>query len=269
MPSLAARAARWELFRKQRVSTRLLLPVLVELVVGLLPVLVEPVFLLLPVLIELVVRLLPVLAEQFLVVLVEPVFLLPVVVLRELLSIVLLSVVLLTIILRAVFLLTVVLLAVLLFVSIVAKGTDVDVASKAWHILSPSSASDGLWGSSIRHSVLVQDSLRRPVPGSTLRTGAAIATITQISSVTLTSGIGRPSAISSANGINISTSRAVKPASPIKKSSGAITGDSWAKSRNLFFYSRLVFYATRDVRPGSIVLAKRNIVSTSFANNLA
>lgn len=264
MPSLAARAARWELFRKQRVSTRLLLPVLVELVVGLLPVLVEPVFLLLPVLIELVVRLLPVLAKQFLVVLVEPVFLLPVVVLRELLS-----VVLLTIILRAVFLLTVVLLAVLLFVSIVAKGTDVDVASKAWHILSPSSASDGLWGSSIRHSVLVQDSLRRPVPGSTLRTGAAIATITQISSVTLTSGIGRPSAISSANGINISTSRAVKPASPIKKSSGAITGDSWAKSRNLFFYSRLVFYATRDVRPGSIVLAKRNIVSTSFANNLA
>lgn len=264
MPSLAARAARWELFRKQRVSTRLLLPVLVELVVGLLPVLVEPVFLLLPVLIELVVRLLPVLAKQFLVVLVEPVFLLPVVVLRELLS-----VVLLTIILQAVVLLTVVLLAVLLFVSIVAKGTDVDVASKAWHILSPSSASDGLWGSSIRHSVLVQDSLRRPVPGSTLRTGAAIATITQISSVTLTSGIGRPSAISSANGINISTSRAVEPASPIKKSSGAITGDSWAKSRNLFFYSRLVFYATRDVRPGSIVLAKRNIVSTSFANNLA
>lgn len=264
MPSLAARAARWELFRKQRVSTRLLLPVLVELVVGLLPVLVEPVFLLLPVLIELVVRLLPVLAKQFLVVLVEPVFLLPVVVLRELLS-----VVLLTIILQAVVLLTVVLLAVLLFVSIVAKGTDVDVASKAWHILSPPSASDGLWSSSIRHSVLVQDSLRRPVPGSTLRTGAAIATITQISSVTLTSGIGRPSAISSANGINISTSRAVKPASPIKKSSGAITGDSWAKSRNLFFYSRLVFYATRDVRPGSIVLAKRNIVSTSFANNLA
>lgn len=264
MPSLAARAARWELFRKQRVSTRLLLPVLVELVVGLLPVLVEPVFLLLPVLIELVVRLLPVLAKQFLVVLVEPVFLLPVVVLRELLS-----VVLLTIILQAVVLLTVVLLAVLLFVSIVAKGTDVDVASKAWHILSPPSASDGLWSSSIRHSVLVQDSLRRPVPGSTLRTGAAIATITQISSVTLTSGIGRPSAISSANGINISTSRAVEPASPIKKSSGAITGDSWAKSRNLFFYSRLVFYATRDVRPGSIVLAKRNIVSTSFANNLA
>jgi len=264
LPSLAARAARWELFRKQRVSTRLLLPVLVELVVGLLPVLVEPVFLLLPVLIELVVRLLPVLAEQFLVVLVEPVFLLPVVVLRELLS-----VVLLTIILQAVVLLTVVLLAVLLFVSIVAKGTDVDVASKAWHILSPPSASDGLWSSSIRHSVLVQDSLRRPVPGSTLRTGAAIATITQISSVTLTSGIGRPSAISSANGINISTSRAVEPASPIKKSSGAITGDSWAKSRNLFFYSRLVFYATRDVRPGSIVLAKRNIVSTSFANNLA
>lgn len=264
MPSLAARAARWELFRKQRVSTRLLLPVLVELVVGLLPVLVEPVFLLLPVLIELVVRLLPVLAKQFLVVLVEPVFLLPVVVLRELLS-----VVLLTIILQAVVLLTVVLLAVLLFVSIVAKGTDVDVASKAWHILSPPSASDGLWSSSIRHSVLVQDSLRRPVPGSTLRTGAAIATITQISSVTLTSGIGRPSAISSANGINISTSRAVEPASPIKKSSGAITGDSWAKSRNLFFYSRLVFYATRDVRPGSIVLAKRNIVSTSFANNLS
>jgi len=264
LPSLAARAARWELFRKQRVSTRLLLPVLVELVVGLLPVLVEPVFLLLPVLIELVVRLLPVLAKQFLVVLVEPVFLLPVVVLRELLS-----VVLLTIILQAVVLLTVVLLAVLLFVSIVAKGTDVDVASKAWHILSPPSASDGLWSSSIRHSVLVQDSLRRPVPGSTLRTGAAIATITQISSVTLTSGIGRPSAISSANGINISTSRAVEPASPIKKSSGAITGDSWAKSRNLFFYSRLVFYATRDVRPGSIVLAKRNIVSTSFANNLA
>lgn len=264
MPSLAARAARWELFRKQRVSTRLLLPVLVELVVGLLPVLVEPVFLLLPVLIELVVRLLPVLAKQFLVVLVEPVFLLPVVVLRELLS-----VVLLTIILQAVVLLTVVLLAVLLFVSIVAKGTDVDVASKAWHILSPPSASDGLWSSSIRHSVLVQDSLRRPVPGSTLRTGAAIATITQISSVTLTSGIGRPSAISSANGINILTSRAVEPASPIKKSSGAITGDSWAKSRNLFFYSRLVFYATRDVRPGSIVLAKRNIVSTSFANNLA
>ena len=47
------------------------------------------------------------------------------------------------------------------------------------------------------------------------------------------------------------------PASAVKKSSGAITGDSWAKSRNLFFYSRLVFYATRDVRPGSIVLVER------------
>ena len=52
-------------------------------------------------------------------------------------------------------------------------------------------------------------------------------------------------------------SRSSSPASPIKKSSGAITGDSWAKSRNLFFYSRLVFYATRDVRPGSIVLVER------------
>ena len=124
LSSLAAGAACWELLSKQRVSPRLLSVV----------VLVKPVVGLLSVLVELVVRLLlSVLVELLLVVLVEP-LLLSVVVLRELIAVVLLAVVLLT----------VVLLAVVLLLFTVAEGTDVDVSSKTWNILSPPVAGDGL-----------------------------------------------------------------------------------------------------------------------------
>jgi len=256
LPSLAAGAACWELLSKQRVSPRLLsVVVLVKPVVGLLSVLVG----LLSVLVELVVRLLlSVLVELLLVVLVEP-LLLSVVVLRELIAVVLLAVVLLT----------VVLLAVVLLLFTVAEGTDVDVSSKTWNILSPSVAGDGLGYSPVRHSVLVQNRLGCSVPSSTSRTGAAITTIAQIPSVALTSGVGRPGPISCTNGINISSSCAVKPASAVKKSSGAITGDAGAKSGNLFFNSGFVLHTTRDVSPCSIVLAEGDIVSTSLTNNLA
>jgi len=262
LPSLAAC---WELFSKKRVSPRLLsVVVLVKPVVVLLAVLIKLVVRLLSVLVELVVRLLlSVLVELLLVVLVEP-LLLSVVVLRELIAVVLLAVVLLAVVLLAVVLLTVVLL---LFT--VAEGTDVDVSSKTWNILSPPVTGDGLRYTPVRHSVLVQDRLCRSVPWSTSGTRAAITTIAQIPSVALTSGIGRPGPISCANGINISPSCAVKPASAVKKSSGAITGDSGTKSRDLFFHSGFMLHATRDVRPRSVVLAKGDIVSTSLTNNLA
>jgi len=257
LPSLAAC---WELFSKKRVSPRLLsVVVLVKPVVVLLAVV-----RLLSVLVKLVVRLLlVVLVELLLVVLVEP-LLLSVVVLRELIAVVLLAVVLL-----AVVLLTVVLLAIVLLLFTGAEGTDVDVSSKTWNILSPPVTGDGLRYSPVRHSVLVQDRICCSVPWSTKWTRAAITTIAQIPSVALTSGVGRPGAISCANGINISPSCAVKPASAVKKSSGAITGDSGTKSRNLLFHSGFMLHATRDVRPCSVVLAKGDIVSTSLTNNLA
>ena len=44
------------------------------------------------------------------------------------------------------------------------------------------------------------------------------------------------------------------PASAVEKSSGTITGDSWAKSGDLFLHSWFVLYTTRDVRPRSVVL---------------
>jgi len=277
---LVARVGCRELFGKQRISpwllsvlvqppvAVLLLSVLVEPVVVLLSVPVELVVVLLPVLVELVVVLLPVLVELLLVVLVES-LLLSVVVLRELLAIVLLAIFLLTIVLLTVILLTVVLLAVVLLLFTVCEGTNVDVSSKTWNILSPAVASDRLWHPPVRHSVLVEDSLRRSVSGSTSRTWAAVATIAQISSVALTSWVGRPGAISCTNGINIPPSWAVKPASAIKEASGAITRDSGTKSGDLFFHSRFVLYTTRDVRPRPIVLAERNIVSTGLADNLA
>jgi len=267
LPSLAAC---WELFSKQRVSPRLLsVVVLVKPVVVLLAVLIKLVVRLLSVLVELVVRLLlSVLVELLLVVLVEP-LLLSVVVLRELIAVVLLPVVLLAVVLLAVVLLAVVLLTVVLLLFTVAEGTDVDVSSKTWNILSPPVTGDGLRYTPVRHSVLVQDRLCRSVPWSTSWTRAAITTIAQIPSVALTSGIGRPGPISCANGINISPSCAVKPASAVKKSSGAITGDSGTKSRDLFFHSGFMLHATRDVRPRSVVLAKGDIVSTSLTNNLA
>jgi len=265
LPSLAAGAARWELFSKQRVSPRLLsVVVLVKPVVVLLAVLIKLVVRLLAVLVELVVRLLlSVLVELLLVVLVEP-LLLSVVVLRELIAVVLLTVVLL-----AAVLLTVVLLTVVLLLFTVAEGTDVDVSSKTWNILSPPVTGDGLRYTPVRHSVLVQDRLCCSVPWSTSGTRAAITTIAQIPSVALTSGIGRPGPISCTNGINISPGCAVKPASAVKKSSGAITGDSGTKSRDLLFHSRFMLHATRDVRPRPVVLAKGDIVSTSLTNNLA
>jgi len=265
LPSLAAGAARWELFSKQRVSPRLLsVVVLVKPVVVLLAVLIKLVVRLLAVLVELVVRLLlSVLVELLLVVLVEP-LLLSVVVLRELIAVVLLTVVLL-----AAVLLPVVLLTVVLLLFTVAEGTDIDVSSKTWNILSPPVTGDGLRYTPVRHSVLVQDRLCCSVPWSTSGTRAAITTIAQIPSVALTSGIGRPGPISCTNGINISPGCAVKPASAVKKSSGAITGDSGTKSRDLLFHSRFMLHATRDVRPRPVVLAKGDIVSTSLTNNLA
>jgi len=262
LSSLAAGAACWELLSKQRVSPRLLSVVvlvkpvvgLLSVLVGLLSVLVELVVrVLLSVLVELVVRLLSVLVELLLVVLVEP-LLLSVVVLRELIAVVLLAVVLLTVVL-------------LLFT--IAEGTNVDVSSKTWNILSPSVAGDCLGYSPVRHSVLVQNRLGCSVPSSTSRTGAAITTIAQIPSVALTSGVGRPGPISCTNGINISSSCAVKPASAVKKSGGAITGDPGAKSGNLFFNSGFVLHTTRDVGPCSVVLTEGDIVSTSLTNNLA
>jgi len=169
----------WELLRKQRVSPRLLLVVvvLVEPVVVLLSVLVEPVVVLLSVLVELVVRLLSVLVELLLVVLVES-LLLSVVVLRELLAIVvLLAIVLLAIVLLAIVLLAIVLLAVVLILHAVTEGTNVDVPGKTWDILSPAIASDRLWHPTVRHSVLVQDGLRGSVSGSASRARAAVATV--------------------------------------------------------------------------------------------
>jgi len=267
----------WELLRKQRVSPRLLLVVvvLVQPVVVLLSVLVEPVVVLLSVLVELVVRLLSVLVELLLVVLVES-LLLSVVVLRELLAVVvlltvvvLLAVILLAIILLAVLLLAVVLLAVVLILFTVTEGPNVDVPRKTWDILSAAIASDRLWHSTIRHCVLVQDGLRRSVSQSASRARAAVATVAEISSVALTSRVGRPSSISCANGINISPSWAVKPASAIEKSSGTITGDAGAKSGNLLLHSGFVLNTPRDVRPRSVVLTKGDIVSSSLTDHLA
>jgi len=169
----------WELLRKQRVSPRLLLVVvvLVEPVVVLLSVLVEPVVVLLSVLVELVVRLLSVLVELLLVVLVES-LLLSVVVLRELLAVVvLLAIILLAVVLLAVVLLAVVLLAVVLILFTVTEGPNVDVPGKTWDILSAAVASDRLWHSTIRHCVLVQDGLRRSVSQSASRARAAVATV--------------------------------------------------------------------------------------------
>jgi len=261
----------WELLRKQRVSPRLLLVVvvLVQPVVVLLSVLVEPVVVLLSVLVELVVRLLSVLVELLLVVLVES-LLLSVVVLRELLAVVvLLAIILLAIILLAVVLLAVVLLAVVLILFTVTEGPNVDVPRKTWDILSAAIASDRLWHSTIRHCVLVQDGLRRSVSQSASRARAAVATVAEISSVALTSRVGRPSSISCANGINISPSWAVKPASAIEKSSGTITGDAGAKSGNLLLHSGFVLNTPRDVRPRSVVLTKGDIVSSSLTDHLA
>jgi len=256
----------WELLRKQRVSPRLLLVVvvLVQPVVVLLSVLVEPVVVLLSVLVELVVRLLSVLVELLLVVLVES-LLLSVVVLRELLAVVVLP----AIILLAIILLAVVLLAVVLILFTVTEGTNVDVPGKTWDILSAAIASDRLWHSTIRHCVLVQDGLRRSVSQSASRARAAVATVAEISSVALTSRVGRPSSISCANGINISPSWAVKPASAIEKSSGTITGDAGAKSGNLLLHSGFVLNTPRDVRPRSVVLTKGDIVSSSLTDHLA
>jgi len=261
----------WELLRKQRVSPRLLLVVvvLVQPVVVLLSVLVEPVVVLLSVLVELVVRLLSVLVELLLVVLVES-LLLSVVVLRELLAVVvLLAVILLAIILLAVVLLAVVLLAVVLILFTVTEGPNVDVPRKTWDILSAAITSDRLWHSTIRHCVLVQDGLRRSVSQSASRARAAVATVAEISSVALTSWVGRPSSISCANGINVSPSWAVKPASAIEKSSGTITGDARAKSGNLLLHSGFVLNTPWDVRPRSVVLTKGDIVSASLTDHLA
>jgi len=261
----------WELLRKQRVSPRLLLVVvvLVQPVAVLLSVLVEPVVVLLSVLVELVVRLLSVLVELLLVVLVES-LLLSVVVLRELLAVVvLLAIILLAIILLTVVLLAVVLLAVVLILFTVTEGPNVDVPRKTWDILSAAIASDRLWHSTIRHCVLVQDGLRRSVSQSASRARAAVATVAEISSVALTSRVGRPSSISCANGINISPSWAVKPASAIEKSSGTITGDAGAKSGNLLLHSGFVLNTPRDVRPRSVVLTKGDIVSSSLTDHLA
>jgi len=266
----------WELLRKQRVSPRLLLVVvvLVQPVVVLLSVLVEPVVVLLSVLVELVVRLLSVLVELLLVVLVES-LLLSVVVLRELLAVVvlltiiLLAIILLAVVLLAVVLLAVVLLAVVLILFTVTEGPNVDVPRKTWDILSAAVASDRLWHSTIRHCVLVQDGLRRSVSQSASRARAAVATVAEISSVALTSRVGRPSSISCANGINISPSWAVKPASAIEKSSGTITGDARAKSGNLLLHSGFVLNTPRDVRPRSVVLTKGDIVSASLTDHLA
>jgi len=261
----------WELLRKQRVSPRLLLVVvvLVQPVAVLLSVLVEPVVVLLSVLVELVVRLLSVLVELLLVVLVES-LLLSVVVLRELLAVVvLLAVILLAVILLAVVLLAVVLLAVVLILFTVTEGPNVDVPRKTWDILSAAIASDRLWHSTVRHCVLVQDGLRRSVSQSASRARAAVATVAEISSVALTSRVGRPSSISCANGINVSPSWAVKPASAIEKSSGTITGDAGAKSGNLLLHSGFVLNTPRDVRPRSVVLTKGDIVSSSLTDHLA
>jgi len=270
LDSSVARAARRELFGKQRISPRLL-----SVAVLLLSVLVQPIVVLLSVPVELVVRLLSVLVELLLVlvVLVES-LLLSVVVLRELLTVVLLTIVLLAVVLLAIVLLTIVLLTivlltVVLFLFTVSEGTNVDVSGKAWNILSSTIPSDCLWHSSVRDSVLVEDCLRRSVSGSTKGPGAPVAAVAQIPSVALTSWVGRPGAVGCTNGINVPSSCAIEPASSIKKASGTITGDPRAKSRDLFFHPRFMLYTTRDVRPRSIVLAERNIVSTSLTDDLA
>lgn len=209
------------------------------------------------------------------VVLVEPVVRLrPVVLVEPLLLAVVLSTV--VVLLSVVVLLTVVvlrsivvLLTVVLFPPAIAEGPNVDISREAWHALSPSVASDRLWHSSVRDSVLVQDCFRRPVPSASERTGASVAAITQLSKIPLASGVGRPCTIGCANRVDVWTGGTVKPASAMKESSGTISGDSRTKSRNLLFYSRFVLHTSGDVRPCSVLLAEGYIVSAGLTHNLA
>jgi len=162
----------------------------------------------------------------------------------------------------------VVLLTVVLLPPAIAEGPDVDISREAWHVLSPSVASDRLWHSSVRDSVLVQDCFCRPVPSASERTRASVTTVTQLSKIALASRVGRPSTIGCANRVDVWTGGAVKPASAMKESSGTISGDSRTKSRDLLLHSRLMFHTTRDVCPCSVLLAERNIVSASLTHNL-
>ena len=167
LPPSAAAACCWELFGKQRVSSRLLLvlvlvqtgvllsvlvepvvvallSVLVELVVVvLLSVLIELVVVLLSVLVELIVVLLSVLVELVVVVLLSVLVELVVLVESLLLSVVILRK-LLTVVLLAIILLAIILLAVVLLLFTVTQGANVDVPSKTWNVLSPAIASNGL-----------------------------------------------------------------------------------------------------------------------------
>jgi len=161
------------------------------------------------------------------------------------------------------------LLTVVLFPPAIAEGPEVDISREAWHVLSPSVASDRLWHSSVRDSVLVQDCFCRPVPSASERTRASVATITQLSKIALASWVGRPSTIGRANRVDVWTGGAVKPASAVKESSGTISGDSRTKSGDLLFHSRFVLHTSGDVCPCSVLLAEGNIVSASLTHNLA
>jgi len=149
------------------------------------------------------------------------------------------------------------------------QSANVNISSKAWNRFPFSVVGDDLGNSPVTGSVSAQDGLSRPVPCSSNRSRASIAAVLGLSQVTLTGGVRLPGTIKGAERINVRAGDTIKSASLIEETLCTITRDAGTCAGNLFVYTRVVFDATGNIRPGSILLTQRNIISAKITNNIA
>jgi len=146
---------------------------------------------------------------------------------------------------------------------------NVDVSSKRRHILPSFCVRHNLGHPPIRHRVGGNDRLGSPVSLLSKRSWATVAAILSLSQVTLTGGIRRPGAICCADGVDVRTSVAVKLALLVDEPDCTVAWNARTKSRHLLFHARIMFYAPRNIRPRSVLLAEGDIIPSSAAHHIA
>ena len=99
-----------------------------------------------------------------------------------------------------------------------------------------------------------QNSFFSSVSFSSKSSWTSITTILSISNISSACGVGNPSTILGTDWINIGSDRAIEFARIAQKPTWAITRNTRAETRDLLFYSGIVFDTSWNISPSSVFL---------------
>ena len=104
-----------------------------------------------------------------------------------------------------------------------------------------------------------EEVLQLAVPGFAVGPGAGVAAVLGLADISLASGVGEPSAVAGASGVDSGSDGTGEVTFLAEIALGTVTGDAGADSGDLLLYSGFVFDAARDVGPCSVLLNFRKM----------